>query len=281
LLHFSAASMSNPSGPPPGSSLAEQNLAQALENLTALLHTGPVPLPPPPDIDPGCDPSSDDIRAQGQTYASLAFAPDNYIIQDVLNAEQALVQATGSNPGAGYDFATIQQVVTLVIIPEVNQLFANYSSQGRKVWAVWMAAGFVQAFARQYYAQNTGWQGQITSWLQGATMDYYFKQLTQKDDYTRMNTLRFVQKQVDMNSGDNSGDTAFLQRLANAYTFKASIDVTVAGDQGNGAGPINLEADGLITLTPVPDPPNDLSQATLGNFGFRLVFRKCDRDDHD
>ena len=60
-------------------------------------------------------------------------------------------------------------------------------------------------------------------------MDYYFQQLTGEHDYTMLNSLKFIQQLIDAQSGDNSSDYAFFQRLDNAYTFKATVTLN---DQG-------------------------------------------------
>ncbi len=244
LLHFSSTAMSNPSGPPGAQSVAEQNHAQAVAAIVSLIDSGPGANLAPPDIILNCATSdSGYVRGQGAAYVNLTFGPDMTLIQSLLNAGQQLVQTTGSNPYEASDFVYLETVVSRVLIPEVTDLFSDYSSSPNKVWAVWYAAGYVRGLCKAYGVQVPDWKDAVVSWLQGPTMDYYFKQLTSSHDYDTATPLQFIQNQVDLLSGDTSSDAAFFQRLANAYTFQVTLTVSDMGDN------FSLTVDGMVTVT--------------------------------
>ena len=255
LLHFSLGSASDP---PPGQTPSQINQAQAAYNeaVAMLKNVGndqSVP-PEPPDDAFTCTGSSP-ADAQVDEYVFNLFSEETAVIGNLLSAARELDILTSTDANVSEALVLAEQLIEKDSFRKVNLLYSTWKGKPLKWSAVFKATTTAAHADLLYHGPGLpGLLGDLVSWLKGDVVNYYWDKLRVKHDYTMANALLKIERLILLLGGGGSSDDTFLQDLANAYTFQATLNISLTGSTGFGGGPINLTAQGKLMLT--GDPHN-------------------------
>ena len=212
----------------------------------------PVVQPPePPDYELKCDPDENNAAdAQIDAYEKALFSKETDAIQRLLGAALTLIMLTGDINADQSGLSLAQELVGIGQFRKVNSLFSHYSGNPKKMVAVTRVAFSVD---RQYQllggTEQTEWFQQVQSWA-GRVKEYYFDKLRNEHDYSMVSVVFQVERQLGL-LGVNIDNDGFYTELANAMTFKVTMDITLDATASTGAA--HDEAKGDVTVTADPN----------------------------
>jgi hypothetical protein len=251
LFHFSSGGATDPSDQQ-WQDFLNQNLpqiqaayAQATRDVKALER--PVVVPPePPDYELTCDSNGDAAADQAiEAYEQALFAKESDAIRRMLGAARELA-LLGADPG-DEPLLLAKELVETAGYRKVDSLFSHYSGNPKKFVAVTrVALGIDRQDELLGGSGRTDWLDEISSWA-NRVLKYYFDKLRNEHDYSLVKVVISVRRQIDLLGGGSSGDDQFFTDLANALTFKLTVDSSVTAPE------TTVEAKGDITINTDPN----------------------------
>jgi hypothetical protein len=258
LFHFTSAGVTDPSDQDWDNFLnshlpqAEAAYQQAVSEAKALER--PVVQPPePPDYELKCDPSENSAAdAQIDAYEQTLFAKEADAIRNLLGAARNLELLTGDTSVDDSAIGVARELVETAVFRKVNLLFANYSGDPKKMVAVTRTAlSVLRQDELMGGSDSNGWLQKIQDWAVRVKA-YYFNKLRNEHDYSMVTVLFQVERQLAL-LGVNTDNDNFFTDLANAMTFKLTMDIALDGTFPDGTGSAHIEAAGDVTVTADPN----------------------------
>jgi hypothetical protein len=253
LFHFTSAGITDPTDQDLNN-YVNSHLSQALAvyyeaiNEVKALERPVVQPPEPPDYELKCDPGENSAAdAQVDAYEKNLFAKEQDAIQRLLDATKNVVLLTENFTAEETAISVIREMWETAAFRKVNLLFSNYSGNPKKTVPVSRAALYVltqDALLGGLESNGAAWRSQIASW-EGRVKTYYFDKLRNGHDYSLVPVLSFVERQLPLFGASTDNDN-FQTDLANAMTFKLTMDIALDGTSS--AGTAHVEANGDVTL---------------------------------
>jgi len=201
----------------------------------------------PPDYELTCDTDANAANdAAADAYEKSLFSTENDAIQQLLSATRTLILLTGNET---YEAPAISEARTLVetaMFRKAEALFSRYNNNPKKVETVvrvLLGVAKQDALLGGPSSNESHFLNECETMVQNL-LNYDFDQLRNAHDYSKVTVLIDVEHQLELLGGGN--DTSFFQDLANALTFKLTVDNHVV------AGVANVEARGDVTVQADP-----------------------------
>jgi hypothetical protein len=254
LFHFSLGAASDSSESQALDQLlqeAKDAYNQAVKDLLNVEKQKTMP-PEPPDYEFNCSGSNPAAEARVDQYIFNLFSEERAVVQNLLSAARALELLGGGEDTADLN-SLVEQFFSTECLRKVNAIYNNWKGNPLKYYAYSKVATSISSQDLLFGGEGVPdvFQ-QLDGWLQANVLPRYWNKLRAQHDYTMAGVLLKLERLNILLLSDASGEDAFIQDVASAYTFQSTINLSVAGPVSGGGGNFNLTAQGTIKITGDP-----------------------------
>jgi hypothetical protein len=252
LFHFSGAGAIDPMDQP-WQQYADENLEQALEaydeattEAQSLIKPAVQP-PEPPDYELNCTGSNPQGDQAVSNYVAALFQKESDAVNKLINAAEFLQHATGDESYFLNAQTLAIQVFESSGYRKVDALAADWNDNALKFSAVSAATFYI--YRSDALLGGTAIPAAVSylaPWLKQSVLDHYWKKLINDHDYTMAPVLISIERLISLLGVPING-TAFLQQVAQGYTFQVTMNCTDVGDK------LSLSANALLTINQDPN----------------------------